>query len=102
MDRRDEYRQLRIFLDHTPGEDRTSLTVSARVSRRGRRSDRLLLVASVDHRLGDFPVADTLRAAGEILQREAFRMANPAPQPPRGETDLLGRVVTGMNRLKSL
>src|SRR6187401_3630638 len=102
MDRQDAYRQLRIFLDHTPGSDRTSLSVFARVSTRGRNRDRLLLTASVDHRLGDFPVADTLRAAGEILQREAFLMANPAPQAPRSETDYLGRVVTGQNRLSSL
>lgn len=98
----DDYRQLRIFLDHAPGSDRTHLSVFARVSRNGNRTDRPLLVASVDHRLGDFPVADTLRAAGEILVAEAFRMANPAPQAPRTKTPLIGRVASDLKRFKSL
>jgi hypothetical protein len=102
MVRNDFYRQLRIFLDHVPGSDRTDVSVFARVSDRGTSRDRLLLTASIDHRLGDFPIADTLRSAGEILQREAFRMSNPAPQAPRDITDQLGRVVTGGNRLQSL
>ena len=94
MERTDSYRQLRIILNFIPGADSTSITVSARVSDRGVNRDRLLLTSRVDHRLGDFPLADTLRSAGELLQREAFRMSNPAPQAPRTKTPYSGRVVS--------
>jgi hypothetical protein len=72
--RADRYKQLRIFLDPNPFGGGVVLTVVARVSRGGRHRDRLLASTRLGHDLDDASVVETLRHAGEILQREAERM----------------------------
>jgi hypothetical protein len=94
MGNTEDVRQLRIILNDDRANDHTSLSVFARVYRGGNHRDRLLLSAHVDHRLGDFDLAHTLRSAGELLQQEAFRMAQPAPQAPRKSAHYSGRVAT--------
>jgi hypothetical protein len=89
-----DVRQLRIILSDNRAHDHTGLSVFARVYRGGAHRDRLLLSAVVDHRLGDYDLAHTLRSAGELLVQEAFRMAQPAPQAPRKSADYSGRVAT--------
>jgi hypothetical protein len=96
------YRQLRIFVDVLEGTNSASLTVFARVGSGGRHRDRLLVSVDLDTPLDDLNTAETLRCAGELMVREAFRMAQPAPQAPRGKTDHSGRVLTALNRSKSL
>jgi len=102
MDRTDFFRQLEFTITPSETGDRATLTVWARVSRRGVDRRRLLLSADFEHRLVDLDVAQTLAAAGELISREAFRMQQPAPQAPRGQTDLSGRVDSVLNRFSSL
>ena len=92
-ERTDRYLQLRVQFDVVPGSDRTTVRCSAVVHDRGNRAERRLLYVAVDHRLDGLNIADTVRAAGEMLVAEAFRMGSAAPGPPRTSAPSPGRVV---------
>lgn len=100
--RQDFFRQLELTICPSEVRDVATLNVWARVSHRGVDRKRLLLSVDIAAQVTDLDLAQTLSIAGEILSREAFRMQQPAPQSPRDESHLSPRVVTGLNRFKSL
>jgi hypothetical protein len=102
MERSDAFRQLEIVVQPHEVEDSSTVSVFAAVSRRGVNRRKLLLSVAIAGRLTDLNTAQTLYRAGQILQAEAFRMAQPAPQAPRGEIDQSGRVLSSLDRFKSL